>query len=87
MDPFNDIKLGVEVRDKVTGFKGIVVGEANYLYGCTRHGISPKVSKDGKRQEIEWFDEGRLEIIGKGILPKEVKSKKNGAEFNEDDPR
>ena len=82
-----EIKLGQEARDKITGFRGIVTGKAYYMYGCTRYCMVPKVSKDGKTGESEWFDEGRIEIIGRGVLPKEVKGNKNGAEFNTDDPK
>ena len=79
-------ELGLEAKDKVTGFKGIITGRCEYLYGCAQYGLVPKVSKEGKRQGIEYFDEGRIEITGRGILPKEVKVKKPGAEINLDSP-
>lgn len=83
-----ELKLGVEAKDKITGFKGIVVGHANYLFGCDRWGVAPKASnKDGKFNDTEWFDEGRIEVVGKGISPKEVTGKKPGADTNADDPR
>jgi hypothetical protein len=76
------IELGKEGRDKITGFKGIVTGMCQYLYGCTRYLLNPKVSKDGKINEPEWFDDGRIEIIGRGITPKSVQSKKPGGDRN-----
>ena len=72
------IELGREAKDKITGFKGILIGKAEYLFGCTQYCIVPKVSKDNTKNGGLWFDEGRLEIIGNGILPKEVRVKKNG---------
>ena len=77
--------LGKEARDKVTGFEGIIIGKINYLFGCAQYGISPK-AKDGKVNETNWFDEGRIEIIGEGIAPDEVKADKNGG-INFDCPK
>ena len=71
------IALGQKAKDKITGFKGIITGRASYIYGCDQYLIIPKLGKNGVRL-AEWFDEGRIEIIGKGILPKEVRVEKNG---------
>ena len=81
-----EIALGKEAKDKVTGFKGILVGKADYLFGCTQYAIKPKVDKQGKPVDNEWFDEGRIEIIGKGIAPAAVRVKKNGGP-NTDAPK
>lgn len=78
--------MGKEAKDKITGFRGIIVSKVEYLYGCAQYGIVPKVTKEGKREGIEYFDEGRIIIIGKGITPKEVKVERNGAENNIDSP-
>jgi hypothetical protein len=59
------IELGDEVKDRVTGFKGIATGRAVFLYGCTRISVTPKV-KNGKA-ESEWFDEAGIERIGPGV--------------------
>jgi len=77
--------LGKEAKDKITGFEGIIIGKINYLFGCAQYGIAPK-SKDGKVNDTNWFDEGRVEIIGNGIAPEEVKVEKNGG-VNRDCPR
>jgi len=71
--------LGKLGRDKVTGFKGIIIGKTIYLFGCSCYGIAPKVKGD-KLGETLWFDEGRIEIIGRGIKPADVRSNKNGGE-------
>ena len=63
------IALGTEVKDKITGFKGIVTGRCEYLTGCTQCLIIPtKLTKEGKRPEGEWFDEQRLIITSKKII-------------------
>lgn len=80
------ITLGKEVRDKITGYSGILVGEATYLFGCRQYGVVPKVDTDGKIRDTQWFDEGRVEEIGRGILPEEVMVKKNGG-INRDEPK
>lgn len=80
----NKIKLGVEVKDKITGYKGIATAKTVYLYGCTSYGVTPKIGKDGKREAPEWFDEGRLEVIGKGISPEDVQAEKPGGDSASD---
>lgn len=77
--------LGKMARDKITDFEGIIVGKANYLFGCAQYGLTPKC-KDGKSGETEWYDEGRIEIIGEGINKNEVMVEKNGGP-NRDCPR
>ncbi len=81
--------LGKEGRDKITGFKGIIIGKINYLFGCAQYGIAPQSfdHEKGTRPETQWFDEGRIEIIGEGIAPTEVQAEKPGADFNFDTPR
>lgn len=80
--------LGKKGKDKITGFEGIIISKINYLFGCSQYGITPQV-KEGemKRSDTEYFDEGRIEIIGEGIAPASVKVEKNGADFNRDSPR
>lgn len=62
------IKLGMKVRDVITGFEGIVYGRIEYLTGCTQMNVVPPVDKDGKRREAEWFDESRLEVLDEPIV-------------------
>ena len=77
--------LGKQARDKVTGFDGIIVGKINYLFGCGQYGIAPK-SSDGKVNETNWFDEGRIEITGDGISANDVQAEKPGG-INIDCPK
>ena len=60
------IELGDRVKDKVTGFKGIVTGITSWLNGCRRIGIQPeKLMTTGKPVEAEWFDEQQVLVIKK----------------------
>lgn len=78
--------LGKKAKDKITGFTGIIIGKITYLFGCDQYGIAPTIGKDGKPGETNWFDEGRIQIIGKGVDPKSVKVAKPGG-INRDAPR
>lgn len=70
------IKLGDEVKDKVSGFQGIAVARHTYLNGCDRISIQPKIDKEGKLPESQSFDEPQLEVIQKETV--EQGSKKTG---------
>ena len=65
------IELGQKGRDKITKFEGLITGRAQYLTGCDQYVLVPEV-KDGKLETSQWFDEGRIEIIGPGITAAEV---------------
>ena len=66
------IELGDRVRDKITGFKGIVTGITQWLYGCTRIVIlKEKVERDGKAQEM-CIDEPQAELIQKAVVKRAV---------------
>jgi len=57
------VNLGDEVQDTITGFKGIVIADHNFLNGCRRISVQPKVDKDGKKQDHETFDEPDLKVL------------------------
>jgi hypothetical protein len=49
--------LGCIMKDKVTGFKGMVATVAFDAYGCVQVILRPmKLNADGKTQDGEWFD-------------------------------
>ena len=50
------IKMGQQVTDNITGFSGVAVARAEYLYGCVRVAVEGK-EKPG---DAIWFDEQRL---------------------------
>lgn len=64
------IELGDKVKDKVSGFTGIVIGMTKWLHGCNRMIVQPVVGKDGKLPDSAQFDEPQLEIVSKKKVPK-----------------
>jgi len=89
METVSTENLGKSGRDKITGFEGIIVTQLISLFGCMQYGIAPTVydKEKSKRGDTEYFDEGRVEILGAGITAAEVKVKKPGADFNYDAPK
>ncbi len=76
-----EVELGDIVKDKVTGFKGVVVGVTNWLYGCARAIVQPEgVNKDGKTYDNQSFDVPQLEVVKKAkvIVAPIPKNEKTG---------
>ena len=62
------LNLGQEVKDKVTGFVGVIVCRAEYMTGCNRYSLqSKKLGKDNKPQDWLTFDEDLLIDLGKNV--------------------
>lgn len=59
--------LGLEARDMVTGFTGIITSYCQYLTGCTQVSLTPKMSADGKLPDTQWFDIQRVELTNEGV--------------------
>ena len=57
------IELGKWYQDRVTGFSGMATCITEYLEGCTRIALQPKIDKEGKIPESHYFDEPRLTEI------------------------
>jgi hypothetical protein len=54
--------LGNTVKDRITGFTGVVTGYVEYLTGCNQALVVPPVAPDGAMRSAEWLDVQRLEI-------------------------
>ena len=80
MDEEKIANLGKLGRDKVTGFEGVITAVAKHLYGCDSYLLTPKIGKDGKREDAYWMDEGRVEIVDEAVKPEDVKGDKPGGE-------
>lgn len=63
-----DVKLGDRVRDRITGFEGIVIGITEWLYQCRRPYVQPTGLHDGKPLEAQSFDEDQLEVVEAGAF-------------------
>lgn len=57
--------LGLPVKDRVTGFTGIVVSVGFDLFGCVQAVVNPGLDKDSKIGESMWFDVARLKATSK----------------------
>lgn len=78
-----NIQLGDEVKDSITGFKGIAIGRTTWLTGCDRIMVQPKgINKEGKIYEPQSFDEGTLELV-KAKKPIKTDRSKGGPVRNE----
>lgn len=65
----NPADLGDHVRDKVTGFKGIVTGVFKYMNGCVRLMLEARTLKDGKPIEAYTVDDSQVEVIKRQAVP------------------
>ncbi|QGH74880.1 hypothetical protein MAL1_00134 [Bacteriophage DSS3_MAL1] len=75
--PIHNVKLGAIYRDRVTGMEGTAVRVVEFLGGCNRITIRPKVDKDGKLvdgiliplEQAELLDAGPAEEAEKKKTP------------------
>ncbi len=57
--------LGLKVKDRVTGFEGVVESLSFDLYGCVQVAVKPVCGKEGKLEDGRWFDVNRLQVTNK----------------------
>ncbi len=62
------VKLGDEVKDPITGIKGIAMCRHSYLQGCDRITIQRKVRTDGSMPDELSFDEPQLIVVKKAVV-------------------
>lgn len=55
--------MGSTVRDRVTGFEGVVISATAHITGCNQYAVSPGLNKDGDIRDFAWFDEDRLKAV------------------------
>jgi len=56
------------VRQKVTGFTGIVTSHSKHLSGCDRLWIEPPVDDNGKLRDGQWADIDMVEIVSASVI-------------------
>lgn len=61
-------ELGDEVKDIITGFKGVVISRTQWLNACNVYGVQPRKLKDNKIQEKGHFDEPQLELVKSEVV-------------------
>lgn len=71
------VELGQIVKDRVTGFTGMVVAISTWLNGCNRIGIQSQTEKkDGLPIDPYFVDEQQLDVVAEVKEP--VKEKRGG---------
>ena len=59
------LKLGAAVKDRITGYEGIVTGFAEYITGCRQWLVTSRALKPDGETLANWIDEVRLELTRK----------------------
>ncbi len=57
--------MGLDAADVVTGFRGSIIGHAEYLTGCDQFLLQPPLGEDGVFVEARWFDRIRVQLTDK----------------------
>lgn len=61
--------LGDEVKDRITGFQGVIISRTQWLTNCNTYGVKTRsLDKDGKPQDSCYFDEPNLELVGSEVF-------------------
>lgn len=70
-------KLGMKLRDTITGYAGIATCYIESPYNMPRYGLQPAIKDDGTLPDAYTFDDSDLEILEAGkvfIEPKVINS-------------
>ena len=65
MASYDEIELGDEVKDSITGYHGIVVAFTTWLNNCRRLTVQSKELRDGKPIESSVFDIEQFVMVKK----------------------
>ncbi|MBK7406402.1 MAG: hypothetical protein IPJ41_17820 [Phycisphaerales bacterium] len=57
------MKMGIIVKDRITGFQGVVTACTQYITGFNLALVQPPTKVDGEYMAGQWFEETRLEVI------------------------
>lgn len=63
-----EIVLGNRVRDRISGYTGIVTARTEFLNQCTRFAVQAEELHAGKPVDAQWFDSVDLIYVDEGIL-------------------
>jgi len=58
-----EFELGEILKDRVSGFQGVVMARTEYFTGCVHYGLCSQSLKDNRPIDWEWFDETRLDKV------------------------
>jgi hypothetical protein len=64
-------RLGDQVKDRVTGFKGVIMARTQWMNLCIRYSVQARDLQDGKPVPDQWFDENDIELVrgSKNLAP------------------
>lgn len=68
-EPEFKFNLGDKLKDKITGFEGIVTGRHQWINNCNTYSVKPQVLKDGVPQDSHSFDEPQLDLVEEKAIP------------------
>lgn len=60
--------FGDKVKDRVSGFTGIVIARYEWMNGCIRYEVQPDKLKDSKPIDPLSFDVGQLDLVKAGVV-------------------
>jgi hypothetical protein len=66
---YEQIELGDEAEDTITGYRGVVVAYTTWLNKCRRVTIQSRELRDGKPLDTQVFDIEQLALVAKGKQP------------------
>jgi len=69
------MKLGQTAKCKITGYEGVIMQIADWMYAEKRIGLLPRKLLEGKLQEEMTFDINQCELVDKTIVVKAKKAK------------
>jgi hypothetical protein len=73
MDTNFKFNPGDRVKDRITGYTGIIIARCQWLTNCNTYGVKLQALKDQKPVDTEYFDEPNLVLIKSSALEKEKK--------------
>jgi len=75
MIPKITTQLGDNCKDRISGFKGICTGLAEWLYACTKVMLTPTLLEKKKYEPAEafWFDEPQVKVIKEKVMEEDSK--------------
>lgn len=74
----DSIKLGDEVKDDITGLKGVVIAVCEWLNGCRRLTIQPSALHKGQPVEAQTFDAEQISLVKPFKEPKKAPRRTGG---------
>ena len=68
---------GQFVKDRITGFCGVITGRVDYISGCQQYVVQPQSETPEKWHDGKWFDEDRL-VVDAAKAPMSLVVETNG---------